>query len=60
MPGEWLKRRLLGRKGLEVGAERIHVVGWPRLDILLAAQQTMPVVPRAPGEKAEGAVGADA
>lgn len=52
VPGEWLKRRLLKRKDLEVGAERIHVVGWPRLDILLATQQAMPVVPpRAPGAR---------
>ena len=51
VPGEWLKRRLLRAKGLEVGAERIHVVGWPRLDDLLATQQSMPVAPRAAGEK---------
>lgn len=48
VPGEWLKRRLLKRKDLEIGAERIHVVGWPRLDILLATQQETPVVPRSP------------
>ena len=48
VPGEWLKRRLLKRKDLEVGADRIHVVGWPRLDILLATQQEMPEVPRSP------------
>jgi len=46
VPGEWLKRRLLKRKDLEIDADRIHVVGWPRLDILLATQQEMPVVPR--------------
>ncbi len=51
VPGEWLKRRLLKQKGLEVDAERIHVVGWPRLDALLAAQQEMAVVPRAPGAR---------
>ena len=48
VPGEWLKRRLLKRKDLELGRKRIHVVGWPRLDILLATQQEMPVVPRSP------------
>jgi len=46
VPGEWLKRRLLKTEGLDVGAERIHVVGWPRLDALLAMQQSLPVVPR--------------
>ena len=51
VPGEWLKRRLLGRAGLQVDAERIHVVGWPRLDILLATQQEMPVMPRSPGAR---------
>ena len=51
VPGEWLKRRLLAWKGLEVGAEHIHVVGWPRLDALLATQQEMPVVPREPGAR---------
>lgn len=51
VPGEWLKRRLLDAKTLEVGAERIHVVGWPRLDVLLATQQEMPMVPRTPGER---------
>ncbi|MGH3473825.1 MAG: hypothetical protein ACRDOT_02820, partial [Aeromicrobium sp.] len=51
VPGEWLKRRLLKTKGLEVGAERIHVVGWPRLDALLATQQAVPAEPRAPGAR---------
>ena len=51
VPGEWLKRRLLKTEGLEVDAERIHVVGWPRLDALLATQQEMPVVPRSPGAR---------
>ncbi|MGI9086040.1 MAG: hypothetical protein ACR2FE_12280 [Aeromicrobium sp.] len=51
VPGEWLKRRLLGAKKLEIDAERIHVVGWPRLDALLATQQKMPVVPRSPGAR---------
>ena len=51
VPGEWLKQRLLRTKDFEVDAERIHVVGWPRLDALLATQKTMPVVPRAPGTR---------
>jgi UDP-N-acetylglucosamine 2-epimerase len=49
VPGKWHKRRLLKEKSLELGPERIHVVGWPRLDILLAAQKEMTVVPREPG-----------
>lgn len=53
VPGEWLKRRLLGREDLEIDAERIHVVGWPRLDLLLETQQNTPVVPRAPGARAK-------
>jgi hypothetical protein len=51
VPGKWLKRRLLRRKDLSIGAERIHVVGWPRLDVLLATHQQMPVVPRSPGAR---------
>lgn len=52
VPGPWLKRRLLKRKELELGRKQIHVVGWPRLDLLLATQQAMPVVPpRAPGSR---------
>ena len=51
VPGEWLKRRLLVWPSLEVGEERIHVVGWPRLDALLAEQAMMPDVPRSPGAR---------
>ncbi len=51
VPGEWLKRRLVKRDDLEIGADRIHVVGWPRLDILLQTQQDMPVEPRSPGAR---------
>ena len=60
VPGEWLKRRLLAAKKLDVGPERIHVVGWPRLDVLLAAQQEMPVVATFARHAPEGAVGSDA
>ena len=49
VPGEWLKRRLLKAKSLEVDEKHIHVVGWPRLDLLLATQQEMP--PREPGAR---------
>ncbi len=51
VPGEWLKRRLLAWPGLSVGAERIHVVGWPRLDALLAEQAAKPEAPRSPGTR---------
>jgi hypothetical protein len=48
VPGEWLKRRLLARDDLTISADRIQVVGWPRLDMLLQTQKDMPVTPRAP------------
>jgi hypothetical protein len=51
VPGEWLKRRLMARDDLEIDAEHIHVVGWPRLDLLMATQQAMPSVPRSPGAR---------
>ena len=51
VPGEWLKRRLLKHDLLEVRAEQIHVVGWPRLDLLLQTQQDMPAEPREPGAR---------
>lgn len=38
VPGEWLRERLLKAKSLTLSAEQIHVVGWPRLDRLLALQ----------------------
>ena len=51
VPGEWLKRRLLARDDLDIGAKQIHVVGWPRLDLLLATQQETPVVAPAPDSR---------
>jgi len=51
VPGEWLKRRLLGAKTLKTDAEHIHVVGWPRLDVLLETQKEMASAPRSPGER---------
>jgi hypothetical protein len=35
VPGEWLKRRLLESPAIKLGEDRIHVVGWPRLDDLI-------------------------
>lgn len=49
VPGEWLKRRLLAVRDLQVDPERIHVVGWPRLDVLLQTQRDLP--PRTPGSR---------
>lgn len=36
VPGEWLKRRLVDSPTVKHDAGSIHVVGWPRLDELLA------------------------
>lgn len=35
VPGAWLRRRLLACDDIELTPDRIHVVGWPRLDLLL-------------------------
>ncbi len=35
VPGDWMKRKLLHHEDVELPADRIHVVGWPRLDGLL-------------------------
>ncbi|MGB7983405.1 MAG: hypothetical protein WCF36_21715 [Candidatus Nanopelagicales bacterium] len=35
VPGQWLRRRLLESPAIKLDAERIHVVGWPRLDLLI-------------------------
>jgi hypothetical protein len=42
VPGEWLKRRLLASKPIHLSAEQIHVVGWPRLDLLIGQVPTTP------------------
>jgi hypothetical protein len=39
VPGEWTKRRVLKGKGIELDRSRVHVVGWPRLDLLLERQR---------------------
>jgi len=39
VPGDWLKRKLLTTRGVELSANQIKVVGWPRIDTLLAAQR---------------------
>lgn len=38
VPGEWLRRRLIDSKRLHLEPAQVHVVGWPRLDLLLDAQ----------------------
>jgi hypothetical protein len=38
VPGNWLRERLLASSRLGLAAERVHVVGWPRLDELLSRQ----------------------
>lgn len=35
VPGQWLRRRLLESPTITLGKDQIHVVGWPRLDILI-------------------------
>lgn len=39
VPGEWMKRKLLNTDGVELKEKQIKVVGWPRIDKLLAAQK---------------------
>lgn len=34
VPGQWLKRRLLASPSIQLGRDQVHVVGWPRLDVL--------------------------
>lgn len=41
VPGEWLKRRLLRHRGVELRDDQVHCVGWPRLDRLLRQQQAL-------------------
>lgn len=37
VPGFWLKRKLIAHKRFELENEQVKVVGWPRIDALLAA-----------------------
>ncbi|EKT4477537.1 hypothetical protein QEL91_003238 [Pseudomonas putida] len=39
VPGDWLKHKLLNTKGVELTANQIKVVGWPRIDSLVQAQK---------------------
>lgn len=42
VPGFWIKQKLLAHKRLELDSHQIKVVGWPRIDALLAAAATRP------------------
>lgn len=46
VPGQWLKRRLVASKRLELAEHQVHAVGWPRLDGLLELQAQRPQEPR--------------
>jgi hypothetical protein len=35
VPGHWLRRRILDSQTLTLGKDQVHVVGWPRLDMLI-------------------------
>lgn len=39
VPGNWMKRKLLDHPEVELAESQIRLVGWPRLDRLLKAQQ---------------------
>ena len=39
VPGDWLKHKLLNTRGVELTANQIKVVGWPRIDKLIESQQ---------------------
>lgn len=41
VPGRWLKQRLLETSDIRLDADRIRIVGWPRLDTLLARQREL-------------------
>ncbi|MGV1004663.1 MAG: hypothetical protein ACOYEV_07820 [Candidatus Nanopelagicales bacterium] len=40
VPGKWLKSRMLNSPSITLSRDQIHVVGWPRLDELLAELRT--------------------
>lgn len=37
VPGDWMKRKLLQTNGLSLSEDAVRVVGWPRIDNLIAA-----------------------
>ena len=42
VPGQWLRRRLIESPAITLDPERIHVVGWPRLDLLISQVPARP------------------
>lgn len=39
VPGPWMKRKLVAKRGITIPEDHIHVVGWPRLQRLVAANR---------------------
>ena len=44
VPGDWLKKRILSDPKLELEDSQIKVVGWPRIDSLLAEQRNLNLI----------------
>lgn len=42
VPGNWLRDKLINHPAIEMTAENIHIVGWPRLDILTKLRAERP------------------
>ncbi len=40
VPGDWLRRRLLESRAIKLDEDHLHVVGWPRLDLLIGQVPT--------------------
>jgi|GEM_PF-145804 len=43
VPGRWMKDRIVRSKKLMFGEDQVHVVGWPRLDLLRRLQANVSV-----------------
>ena len=42
VPGNWLRNKLIKHSAIEMPAENIHIVGWPRLDVLTKLRAERP------------------
>lgn len=42
VPGNWLRNKLINHSAIEMPAENIHIVGWPRLDLLTKLRAERP------------------
>lgn len=51
VPGPWLKNKILHHPDNTLHADKIHCVGWPRLDDLKVAQEKYDVSEKVQGEK---------